>query len=173
MSTPLKPWVESVTPHPDVLAENFLEDIFALDLGPLSDGNPQVPAVYRDGLFAAWNALANLADMSGKVTVNVHAESEQGFDKSKLQNGVLEPLKEADLIQSRRTNLRPEGRIMEIPFISAGCGNRTLLLCPKRQDPSLRLQLQLEERDGRSFDIPADAVEKAAARSCARPSVRL
>jgi hypothetical protein len=53
----------------------------------------------RDGLFAAWNALANLADMSGKVTVTVHAESEQGFDKSKLQNGVLEPLKEADLIQ--------------------------------------------------------------------------
>ena len=53
----------------------------------------------RNGLFAAWNALANLADMSGKITVNVHAESEQGFDKSKLQNGVLEPLKEADLIQ--------------------------------------------------------------------------
>jgi len=48
MSTNLKPWVESVTLHPDVLAENFSEDIFALDLGPLSDGNPQVPAVYRD-----------------------------------------------------------------------------------------------------------------------------
>ena len=46
--TTLKPWVESVTLHPDVLAENFSEDIFALDLGPLSDGNPQVPAVYRD-----------------------------------------------------------------------------------------------------------------------------
>jgi hypothetical protein len=55
--------------------------------------------VDRDGLFAAWNALANLADMSGRVTVNVHAEAEQGFDKGKLQNGVLEPLKEADLIQ--------------------------------------------------------------------------
>jgi hypothetical protein len=53
----------------------------------------------RDGLFAAWNALANLADMSGKVAVSVRAESDQGFDKSKLQNGVLEPLKEADLIQ--------------------------------------------------------------------------
>jgi hypothetical protein len=37
--------------------------------------------------------------MSGKVTVSVRAEAEQGFDKSKLQNGVLEPLKEADLIQ--------------------------------------------------------------------------
>ena len=43
--------------------------------------------------------MANLADMSGKVAVSVRAESEQGFDKSKLQNGVLEPLKEADLIQ--------------------------------------------------------------------------
>jgi len=33
-----------------------------------------------------------------KVKVNVTAESEKGFDKSKLQNGVLEPLREADLI---------------------------------------------------------------------------
>jgi len=46
--TNLKPWVEAVSLHPDVLAKNFSEDSFALDLGPLSDGNPQVPAVYRD-----------------------------------------------------------------------------------------------------------------------------
>ncbi len=52
----------------------------------------------RNGLFAAWNALANLADLAGKVVVSVRAESEQGFDPSKLQNGVLEPLREADLI---------------------------------------------------------------------------
>ena len=44
----IKPWVEVVTLHPDVLSEHFSEDIFALDLGPLADGNPQVPAVYRD-----------------------------------------------------------------------------------------------------------------------------
>jgi len=37
--------------------------------------------------------------LAGKVTVTVHAESEKGFDKSKLQNGVLEPLREADLIE--------------------------------------------------------------------------
>ena len=49
MNTPLlKPWVEAVALHPDVLAEHFSEDIFALDLGPLADGNPHVPAVYRD-----------------------------------------------------------------------------------------------------------------------------
>ena len=53
----------------------------------------------RDQLFTAWNAMANLAEMAGKVTVTVKAESEAGFDKSKLNNGVLEPLREADLIQ--------------------------------------------------------------------------
>jgi hypothetical protein len=53
----------------------------------------------RNGLFTAWNAVANLADMAGKVTVSIRAESEQGFDQVKLQNGVLEPLREADLIE--------------------------------------------------------------------------
>ena len=52
----------------------------------------------RNQLFTAWNAAANLADMAGKVTVTLRAESEEGFDRSKLQNGVLEPLKEANLI---------------------------------------------------------------------------
>ena len=48
MSTPIKPWIEAVALHPDVTSENFSEDIFALHLGPLADGNPNVPAVYRD-----------------------------------------------------------------------------------------------------------------------------
>jgi hypothetical protein len=53
----------------------------------------------RNQLFAAWNAVANLADLAGKVSVSVRAESESGFDRGKLQNGVIEPLKEADLIE--------------------------------------------------------------------------
>lgn len=53
----------------------------------------------RDELYSAWNAIANLADMAGKVEVSIRAVSDTGFDKSKLQNGVLEPLKEADLIK--------------------------------------------------------------------------
>ncbi|MGO9271901.1 MAG: DUF499 domain-containing protein [Terriglobia bacterium] len=53
----------------------------------------------RNQLFSAWNAIANLADLAGKVTVTVHADSADGFDRSKLQNGVMEPLKEADLIE--------------------------------------------------------------------------
>ena len=56
-------------------------------------------AANRNGLFTAWNAMANLADLAGKVQVTIEAESPDGFDKSKLQNGVLEPLREADLIE--------------------------------------------------------------------------
>ena len=49
MSTsPITPWVEVVSLHPDVLSDEFSEDIFALDLGLLADGYPTVPAVYRD-----------------------------------------------------------------------------------------------------------------------------
>jgi hypothetical protein len=53
----------------------------------------------RDKLYTAWSAIANLADMAGKVEVSIRAESETGFDKSRLQNGVMEPLREADLIE--------------------------------------------------------------------------
>jgi Protein of unknown function (DUF499) len=52
----------------------------------------------RNQLFGAWNAIANLADLAGKVVVTVRAEKAEGFDKSKLQNGVIEPLREGDLI---------------------------------------------------------------------------
>jgi uncharacterized protein DUF499 len=53
----------------------------------------------RNQLFAAWNAIANLADLAGKVNVTVRADSAEGFERSKLQNGVLEPLRESDLIE--------------------------------------------------------------------------
>jgi hypothetical protein len=53
----------------------------------------------RNHLFTAWNAVANLADLAGKVNVTVRADSAQGFDKNKLHNGVMKPLREADLIK--------------------------------------------------------------------------
>jgi hypothetical protein len=52
----------------------------------------------RNKLYAAWQALANLADLCGKVTVSVKSETPQNIDKSKLENGVYEPLREANLI---------------------------------------------------------------------------
>ena len=53
----------------------------------------------RNQLYAAWGAIANLADLSGKVSVQIHAESPSGFDKGKLENGEMEPLREANLVE--------------------------------------------------------------------------
>ena len=50
----------------------------------------------RDALYGAWSALANLADLAGKVSVSVRAEG--ALDRAKLENGVLEPLRELGLI---------------------------------------------------------------------------
>jgi hypothetical protein len=66
-------------------------------------GTPQTAVDFtftadKDKIYNAWNAIANLAEMAGQVTVTVKAEKSDGFDKSKLANGVMEPLREADLI---------------------------------------------------------------------------
>lgn len=53
----------------------------------------------KDKVFSAWNAIANLADIAGQVSITVRASKSEGFDKSKLNNGVMEPLREADLIE--------------------------------------------------------------------------
>jgi len=56
-------------------------------------------AADRNSLYTAWNAIANLADMAGRVKVTIEAESLEGFDRTKLENGVMEPLREEDLIE--------------------------------------------------------------------------
>jgi hypothetical protein len=53
----------------------------------------------RNKLYSAWQALANLADLCGHIAVSVKGEAPQGLDKSKLENGVYQPLREADLIE--------------------------------------------------------------------------
>ncbi|MBI4528434.1 MAG: ATP-binding protein [Deltaproteobacteria bacterium] len=76
-----------------------------IPLGPVPPGPMAQKSVEltfdadRNQLYTAWQAIANLADLAGKVAVTVKAESEKGFDQSKLRNGVLEPLEEADLIK--------------------------------------------------------------------------
>ena len=52
----------------------------------------------RDKLYLAWSALANLADAAGRISVHVQAASETGFDEARIENGVLEPLRELGLI---------------------------------------------------------------------------
>jgi RecJ-like exonuclease len=53
----------------------------------------------RDQVFRAFPAIANLAERSdaGKVTIQIEATSEAGYDPSWLRNAVEEPLDEADV----------------------------------------------------------------------------
>jgi hypothetical protein len=74
MSTlPPKSWLEVVALHADVLADNFSEDIFALDLGPLADKRPNVPAVDRDpeNFFKASYLTAGLKSLLNDVLLRL------------------------------------------------------------------------------------------------------
>ena len=76
------------------------------DMKPVSGGTSDVTISFeadRNALYNAWNALANLADAAGKVSVRVQATSETGLDKAKIENGVLEPLRELGLIDGDQT----------------------------------------------------------------------
>ena len=57
----------------------------------------------RDQLYQAWNAIANLADKAGEVSLDVSAASEEGFDENWLRNAVYEPLEEADVLEAEET----------------------------------------------------------------------
>ena len=50
-------------------------------------------------LFPRAAVLNRPQHLAGKVSLTVRAQSEMGFDKAKLQNGIMEPLREADLIE--------------------------------------------------------------------------
>jgi len=53
-------------------------------------------------LYHAWSALANLADLAGAVSINAIAKAPDGYDKTKLENGVFEPLRELGLIENEQ-----------------------------------------------------------------------
>jgi hypothetical protein len=56
-------------------------------------------AANRNQLYAAWPAFANLAELCGNVSISVKGEAPQAVDISKIENGVYEPLREANLIE--------------------------------------------------------------------------
>ena len=83
---------EDPEPYPPTPSQHRTADEGAITLSFTAD---------RDALFHSWNAIANLADLAGKVSISVTATTEgtEGvIDKGKLENGVLEPLRELGLI---------------------------------------------------------------------------
>ena len=95
---------DGTTPEGEVREDNEVredDDGDGDEPPPVSGGSRDLTVSFvadRNRLYAAWSALANLADIAGKVSVNVTATSEAGLDVSRLENGVLEPLRELGLI---------------------------------------------------------------------------
>ena len=48
-------------------------------------------------VYDAWNALANLTDVAGTISIHGTAKAPEGYDEAKLENGVFEPLRELGL----------------------------------------------------------------------------
>ena len=58
----------------------------------------------RDKLYDAWNALSNLADLAGEITISAKAANPAGpLDPAKLEHSVLEPLRELGLLDDDAT----------------------------------------------------------------------
>ncbi len=53
--------------------------------------------VDKPKLYKTFNALGNLAEMSGEINIVVDAQSKEGFDRNRLRNAVKEPLEESGI----------------------------------------------------------------------------
>ena len=95
--------LEKHGPTPKGGASEAREIPRTVDVSPTVDEDEREIALSftadRDALFNAWKAFANLADLAGDVSISARAKPKSGFDKSKLENGVLEPLRELGLIK--------------------------------------------------------------------------
>jgi predicted AAA+ superfamily ATPase len=65
----IKPWTDLVRLHPDVEAGNLPESVFAIDLGAIAEGSPEVPVVNRqpEAFFRATYLTADLRKLMEEV----------------------------------------------------------------------------------------------------------
>lgn len=68
-----RPWTELVKLHPDVEAGVLTEAAFAIDLGAIAEGDPNVPPVYRDpeAFFRATYLTADLRKLLEEVLASL------------------------------------------------------------------------------------------------------
>jgi len=69
----LRPWTELVKLHPDVESGMLTEAVFAIDLGAIAEGDPNVPAVNRDpaAFFRATYLTADLRRLLEEVLASL------------------------------------------------------------------------------------------------------
>ncbi|MEW6106108.1 MAG: DUF499 domain-containing protein, partial [Bacillota bacterium] len=73
----LRPWTDLVKLHPDVEAGALTEAVFAIDLGAIAAGDPNVPAVNRDpeAFFRATYLTADLRKLLEEVLASLAGKS--------------------------------------------------------------------------------------------------
>ena len=80
----LRPWTDLVKLHPDVEAGALTEAVFAIDLGAIAAGDPNVPVVNRDpeAFFRATYLTADLrCSTSGPARSDSHGRSDQRLQR--------------------------------------------------------------------------------------------
>ncbi len=77
----LRPWTDFVKLHPDVEGGALTEAVFAIDLGAIAAGDPNVPAVYRDPeeFFRATYLTADLRRLLEEVLASLSGQG--GFNR--------------------------------------------------------------------------------------------
>ncbi len=77
----LRPWTELVKLHPDVEAGALTESVFAIDLGAIAAGDPDVPVVNRDpeAFFRATYLTTDLRKLLEEVLASLAGEP--GYDR--------------------------------------------------------------------------------------------
>src|SRR5438094_4747801 len=73
----LRPWTDVVKLHPDVESDNLPEAVFAIDLGAIAAGDPNVPVVNRDpeAFFRATYLTADLGRLLDEVLASLAGKS--------------------------------------------------------------------------------------------------
>src|SRR3989337_2741842 len=73
----LKPWTDLVKLHPDVEAGSLTEAVFAIDLGAIAAGDPNVPVVNRDpeAFFRATYLTVDLQKLLEEVLASLAGKS--------------------------------------------------------------------------------------------------
>jgi predicted AAA+ superfamily ATPase len=89
----LRPWTDLVRLHPDVEAGALTEAVFAIDLGAIAAGDPNVPVVNRDpeALFRATYLTADLRRLLEEVLVSLAGKSGYTFSSCALPSAAGSP----------------------------------------------------------------------------------
>ena len=74
--------------------------------------------VNRQQLFKCFNALGNLAEKTGELSLKIETQTKEGIDASWLKNAVEEPIEEASVEIKERKNETAEQNASSLSWLA-------------------------------------------------------